>query len=194
MLEAKDHLNFEKIIRYYLLYLPPRGCKSILDIGCGITGTYRCMLKPRTEKYIGVDVRPSKLVDIVADIEDMHMFNNNEFEWGWCTDVIEHIDPDKKEKVVKEIMRVCKNCVFIYPLPSLHSNDKNVKINSFYDDPGHTEVKIDWNNIFGQNFHVLDKSTKTGRGIIILTSKLEGTWDDQKGKELPYIKNQVKKK
>lgn len=170
-MNINDHLNYEKVLRYFLLFLPPKGTKSILNVGCGINDVYGGMLKRRCREYVTVDIRKSVKVDYQLDCCDMKIFKDKRFEWGWCLDVIEHIPPDLKEEAVLEIMRVCQNCMFGYPLPSLHSDDPNVKIKSFYDDPGHTEVKIDWDKLFGETHNITDKTTKTGRVILIIKDK-----------------------
>jgi hypothetical protein len=69
-------------------------------------------------------------------------------------------------------MKLCQNCVFTYPTPDFEMKDKDGNvINSFYHDPGHSEVKIDWNKLFSETHNITDKSTKNGRAIIILRRK-----------------------
>lgn len=166
----ENHLNKESVIRYYLLFLPPKGTKSILDIGCGRSAPYSGMLKKRCERYKGLDIRSGSKVDIIADITDLSAIKET-FEWGWCAEVIEHIEPDKKEQAIKEILKVCQNCVFTYPSKDFVMKDKDDKIiNSFFHDAGHSEVLIDWNQ-FSENYNIVDKSTKNGRKIIILKRK-----------------------
>ena len=60
---------------------------------------------------------------------------------------------------VKEVMRICKNAIFTYPTP-LHP--------TFSDDIGHHEVIVDFYKL---GFDFIDKSTKTGRSIYIVTSE-----------------------
>jgi len=38
--EALAHKNVEKVIRYYLSFLPPRDVESILDVECGTNAPY----------------------------------------------------------------------------------------------------------------------------------------------------------
>jgi hypothetical protein len=158
------HKNVENVIRYYLLFLPPRGSDSILDIGCGISAPYRGVLQTRTKNYATVDLRPGPRVQYVMDVCNMKDFRDSEWHWGWCAETIEHVPPEMKEIATKEIMRVCRNCVFTYPTP-LHD--------TFLADPGHTEVMIDWKKEFGETHYITDKSTKTGRSIIIIEQKDE---------------------
>jgi hypothetical protein len=161
---VRDHKNVEQVIRYYLGFLPPRDCESILDIGSGTDAPYRSILKNRCKRYAALDIRPGPLVDYVADCTNMRdLFDDNEWQWGWCTETIEHVPPGQKENAVIEIMRVCENCIFTYPTPA-HP--------SFYLDPGHSVVKVDFRELFRDSHFVIDNSTKTGRAIITLKRRI----------------------
>lgn len=170
-LPIEEHKNVEKVIRYFLLFLPPRGSESILNIGCGRTDPYGGMLKTRCEQYGSLDIRPSPKVMFVYDLSDRTPFACNEWDWGWCSETIEHIPQNLQEQVVKEIMRVCRNCVFTYPKPEL---------TTFNDDPGHVEVIVDWEK-YNQTHEIINKSTKNGRGIYMLKSKEYKTPKDKIG-------------
>ena len=165
-----NHVNKESVIRYYLLFLPPKGSASILNIGCGRTDPYGGMLRTRTRNYKTLDIRNSAIVDYCLDISKETL--EEKFEWGTCFETIEHIPPEDKENAVLNIMMVCKNCVFTYPSKDFEMKDKDGNvINSFYHDPGHSEVKINWEELFGETHNIEDKSTKNGRCIIILKDK-----------------------
>jgi hypothetical protein len=159
------HKNIENVIRYYLLFLPPRGCKSILDIGAGRSMPYKGVLQYRTNKYASLDIRQNNKgsIDHVVDLTEGTTFKKGQWHWGWCSEVIEHIPTELKEIVVKEILRICKNVVFTFPTP-LHK--------SFHDDPGHVEVKLNPREI-AKSTHKLfyDKSTKSGRNIWIFAQR-----------------------
>ena len=45
MLDVSTHKNVENVIRYFLLYLPPRGEESILDVGGGCTDLTKVFYK-----------------------------------------------------------------------------------------------------------------------------------------------------
>lgn len=180
------HNNGEDVIRHYLWYVPPvyfgedgdykfnknyirtvhlteeTIAKSILDIGSGLSVPYRGNLRKRTKLYKSLDLRPGPKVDYVMDVTDMSEFEDGQWDWGWCTETIEHIPPGLKDHAAKEIMRVCKNCVFTYPTP---------KHSSFHADPGHTEVFINWKEKFAGTHNVVVKESTTGRVIVILKSK-----------------------
>lgn len=153
--------NVEKIIRFYLTLLPPKGCKSILDIGSGITTPYKGMLKNRCKKYISLDIRKSSRVDFQGDITKELDFKDKSWEWGWCVETLEHIEQKKQEQALIEMLRICENLVLCYPTPQ-HK--------SFIGDSGHHEVKINITN-FADKFYIEDKSTKTGRSIFIFKNK-----------------------
>jgi len=156
-MNVDGHKNVEKVIRYYLLFMPPKGCRSIIDIGSGITSPYKGLLKNLTGKYVSLDIREG--ADITADLTEKSNIPDKFFEWGWCSEVIEHVEKEKQYAFVNEVMRICENAVFTYPTP-LHP--------SFLLDEGHHEVVVDFG---GLGYNVIDKSTTTGRNIYILTDK-----------------------
>ena len=166
-MNVNEHKNVENVIRYFLLFLPPRGRKNIIDIGSGTTCPYRGVLSTRCGEYRALDIRgaPPK-VDFVMDLTEGSHFEDNHWEWGWCSEVIEHIEPDKKKIFVDEAIRICENIVFTFPTPKL----KEV----FYDDPGHTEVKIDFEKEYSHSHQITDKTTKNGRAIFIMNKKFNG--------------------
>lgn len=155
--EVKNHKNVEKVIRYYLLFMPPKGSKSILDIGAGVSAPYKSLLSNRCEKYTTLDIRDG--ADIVVDLAEGCMLKDKSYEWAWCTETLEHISPDKQTAFVKEVMRICENAVFTFPTPA-HP--------TFLADPGHQIVNVDFLEL---GYNILDKSTKTGRNILILFDK-----------------------
>ena len=169
-MNVNEHKNVENVIRYFLLFLPPRGRKNIIDIGSGTTCPYRGVLKGRLGiggEYRALDIRGAfPKVDYVMDLTEGTPFKSNEWEWGWCSEVIEHIDPDKKKIFVDEVIRICENIVFTFPTPKL----KEV----FYDDPGHTEVKIDFEKEYSHSHQITDKTTENGRAIIIMNKLVDG--------------------
>ena len=160
-MDVNKHKNVENVIRYYLGFLPPRDVKSILDIGGGLNATYKGVLKSRCIKYGNLDIRHSWKVDFVYDMTKGTPFKDNEWEWGWCSEVIEHMPKKQQQTFVAEALRICKNVVFTYPDPTHES---------FHDDPGHIEVEVNWDN-YKDRFFITDKSTKSGRHIIILSTE-----------------------
>lgn len=157
-MNVHKHKNVENVIRYFLLFLPPRGVKNIIDIGAGCTTPYKGILRTRCKKYTATDIRGSERINEVVDFSKKTKFKNKEFEWGWCSEVLEHIPPKQKEDFLKEVLRVCRNLVLTFPRPE-HP--------IFHDDPGHTEVKIDIIAEYGKKYDITDKTTKNGRSIYI---------------------------
>jgi len=165
---VKTHKNVENVIRYYITFIPPRGARNILDIGAGISMPYRGILSARTTIYKSLDIRQnpnlSKQIDYVLDLTEGTSFKKYEWHWGWCSEVLEHIPLKLKQKAFNEILRICRNVTFTFPTP-LHK--------TFFDDIGHTEVKIDPLKVSTHLFY--DKSTKSGRNIWIFTDPLVET-------------------
>lgn len=161
-----DHKNVESVIRYYLKFVPPKGTKSILDIGAGRSTPYRGNLRARCDRYVAFDLRSSPRIDVVGDARKMDMFKDREFEWGWATEILEHFDAENQKIALDEWLRVCKNLIITFPKPEFHSEDKGIKVGSFFDDPGHHEVVVDFSG-YKDRYVIEDESTKTGRAIYI---------------------------
>ena len=180
------HHNGEDVIRHYLWYVPPvffgddgdyryrrdyvrtihltedQKAKSILDIGSGLSLPYKGNLRKRTKRYASLDIRSGPKVEFVRDITDMRDFGDQEWDWGWCAETMEHVPPDLKERAATEIMRVCNHCVFTYPTP---------KHETFHADPGHTEVLLDWNELFKDTHNIVIKESSTGRVVVIIKKR-----------------------
>jgi SAM-dependent methyltransferase len=69
-------------------------------LGCG---------KVPIEGYINVDYYPFPGVDIVADITKKLPFEDNELDYVFTQDTLEHIPPEFKVSLMNEIWRVLKN-------------------------------------------------------------------------------------
>lgn len=164
--EIKEHRNKEKVIRYFMKFFPPKKSRSILDIGSGITTPYRGNLSALTERYVAFDIRASGRVDVVGDVRDMNQFEDGEFEWGWASEIIEHLEADDQRPALTEMLRVCENLVLTFPRESSEA---------FKGDPGHHPVSItdaEARTIAtssGRSFE--NHSTKTGRAIFIFRKK-----------------------
>lgn len=142
----------EGVIRYYLGFLPPKNIYSILDLGCGASAPYSGILRRRCSKLVCADIQESPKVDVILDVTKPLPFEDNEFDWVWATELIEHLPQDKQQFAVDEIKRVGRNATITFPLP---------RHPSFSKDPTHIEVKISY-----EDFKVTE--TKTGRVILIL--------------------------
>jgi len=107
---APGELCAEKFIKLF----KPIG--RVIDFGCG-TGRgalkikeYGCevQLIDFTENSRDLEARtlPFKRVDLTEKIDVFKA------EYGYCTDVMEHIEPKKVETVIKNIMEKCDQCFF----------------------------------------------------------------------------------
>lgn len=159
---VQHHKNEESVIRYYLKFLPPPNTKSVLDIGAGTRAPYKSILQGRCTQYWAVDIRPGNQVDQVVDMTQRTSFQDNQWEWGWCSEVLEHIPPPLKQAFLDEALRVCQHLVVTFPRP-WHP--------SFADDPGHSEVTLNMVQLYSHAWDIEDKSTKTGRAIFIFHKK-----------------------
>ena len=56
--------------------------------------------------------------------------------------------------------------MFTFPTPKLEE--------VFYDDPGHTEVKIDFEKEYSHSHQIIDKTTENGRAIFIMNKLFDG--------------------
>ena len=171
MIDVSSHKNVENVIRYFLIYLPPRGADSILDIGGGCNAPYRGVLQTRCKKYVNLDIRPGEKVDVVADIIDGTEFEDKQFDWSWCSETLEHIPQEYMKTFVDEVCRISKNVVWTFPLPGSFA---------FSDDPGHSEVIVDMQS-YEKDYKVFDKTTATGKGIWIFADKDRETEITRKG-------------
>ena len=172
MRDVSNHGNAEQVIRYYLLFLPPRGAETIIDIGSGCSAPYKGILQNRCKSYKALDIRKGPNVDYVCDLVEGTSFNDKKFHWGWCVETLEHIETENQAKAVQEMMRICKNVVITFPTPR--------GIN-FYGDPGHNIVD---ESIFRSldNMKIFDKSPKNrGKGIYILVDQQNPVQFTRKG-------------
>ena len=176
MRDVSHHDNAEQVIRYYLLFLPPKGADTILDIGSGCSAPYKGILQNRCKSYKSLDIRKGPNVDYVCDLVEGTKFPDNKFHWGWCVETLEHIETENQAKAVKEMTRICKNVVIAFPTP---------RNENFYGDIGHHVVDESIFRTFNDKkspIKVYDKSPKNrGKGIYILIDKQNPVQFTRKG-------------
>lgn len=165
-LPPQEHTNTEAVVAAYLDLLPPFDAfASVLDIGAGLSTPYADLLQQRSAHYVALDIRPGVHIDEVADIAGgvrCLPYAAKAFTWGWCTEVIEHIQPERQEAAVAEIARVCRNFVITYP---------STRSRHFRSDPGHNIVVVDWRGVEEYGFAMTDHSTQTGRVALVFTER-----------------------
>lgn len=160
-MDVSKHFNAEKVIRYYIEYIPPHGVKSILDIGSGKSAPYQGNLSKRCEIYKTLDIRTGEKVDFVCDLTQADQLPEEHFEWGWASEIIEHIPQDLQEIFFFNVMSLVDNCVFTFPTP---------KHPSFVEDPGHVEVILNFRKSaqkIGKIYHPF--YSQTGRRIVVIS-------------------------
>jgi SAM-dependent methyltransferase len=98
----------------------PQGDLLVLDIG-GRIQPYRRLLTGRTGAYIGIDLRPSPLVGLVARGQELP-FADNRFDLVLCTQMLQYTREPKA--VVNEAIRVLKpGGAFFLSVPSAYPID-----------------------------------------------------------------------
>jgi SAM-dependent methyltransferase len=95
--------NLSKLLRKTIQnHLVQGENRIILDLGCG-DKPYQPFFDGRTSFYVGVDINPNSLADVVACGEHLP-FKDGSFDACLCTQTYEHVaDP---EQVTREIDRV----------------------------------------------------------------------------------------
>lgn len=135
--------------RLYALYLNDfwvnrAGSKKVLDIapGAALGGWIR--------KHLGSDYTSCDLfmegVDVVADIQDLGVFQDQQFDLIICSHVLEHVPDD--QKALKELFRVLRTggeAVLMVPIVK--------KLTAVIEDPALTSVPERWKR-FGQDDHI----------------------------------------
>jgi len=131
----KQPLNREGVQNPRLLLIPKSiEHKKVLDIGSGVTRPYKIHLEQLGD-YTAVDIEGGE--DIVK-ADACHLpFNEKEFGFAWCSEVLEHVDGGAKQYLlIKEAKRVSDHGVIIFP--TKHNNNFNA-------DPGHNKIEVEYN-------------------------------------------------
>ncbi len=117
---------------------------AVLDIAPGKA------LSGWIKKKAGVHYTSSDLfmqdVDVKADIQDMHMFLDNQFDLIICSHVLEHVPDDRK--ALRELYRVLKpggQAILMVPVVK--------KLGQVIEEPSLTDIAERWRR-FGQDDHI----------------------------------------
>jgi glycosyltransferase involved in cell wall biosynthesis len=110
--------------------LIPQTCnpRKVLDLGSGITKPYEPILKMLGE-YVAVDNRGGDSI-VQADAHNLP-FEDEEFGFVWCSEVLEHVNDPKR--VVDEAKRVGKHGIILFSTPT----NPNFRL-----DPDHKVVEL----------------------------------------------------
>lgn len=90
--------------------LAPQGKKRVLHIGCGMYKPEKLHANFRNDQWqeVRVDIDPSVKPDIVADMLNMNMMKEGEYEAIWSSHNIEHLHFHEVPVAFKEFFRVLK--------------------------------------------------------------------------------------
>lgn len=131
---------------------------SVLDCGCGhspILNIYNI------DTYVGIDISTYQINQLnnknknkslkyyQGSIDDLSKFKDNEFDYVWCSDVLEHIEENRIDAVFSEISRVSK-----YSIISM--SVRKSKVLSIDKEQLHQTIKPFewWNNKITKQFKV----------------------------------------
>jgi len=110
----------EIFVELFLCKADPRVGSHVIDFGCG-TGRGAKKLNDAGMKVTMLDFARNCLDDSVQEsLSDTLTFKKHDLtlpspviaEYGYCTDVMEHIPPDSVNTVIENILRGAKNCFF----------------------------------------------------------------------------------
>jgi predicted SAM-dependent methyltransferase len=76
-----------------------------LHLGCG---------NKKLSGYKSVDIRPEVKPDVVADVRDLHMFDNNSVDEVYFCHGLEHIPEDEVHEALEEWQRILKPGSWLY--------------------------------------------------------------------------------
>jgi len=115
--------------------LIPSGSGLCLDLGCGLTTPYKNEIIRRGYEYVGVDIRKSRKITVLADARYLP-FRDKAFKLIWASELLEHIPTGEQYKVLEECSRLSELTIFTFP------REDTV---TFWLDPTHN--RIDWSAI-----------------------------------------------
>jgi len=122
--------HFLMVNEWYKKFKP----KSVLDLGCGV-GHYGYVFQEFFGcTYLGIDksewATKNSPYDINIEVSDITKFNNKTIHndtWDLilCIDILEHVDEDKLDNVLKSIYNKANSFIFSIPFegnPNLHAD------------------------------------------------------------------------
>ena len=127
--KIKEPKNLEGVQNWRIPFIPPTCVpRKVLDIGCGVTQTYKPFLE-HLGKYVGIDTKNAPNV-VHMDAHKLD-YGDGEFGFVWMSEVLEHVN--NPEQVLAEAKRVGKHGVCLFSTP----RNQYFKL-----DPDHKIVKL----------------------------------------------------
>lgn len=121
-----------------LRYLPivslikkDRNINSILDVGSGTLGITPYLKVPITGLDTNFNGPKSPFLKQIKGSAYNIPYDKNSYDSVICVDVLEHISPEKRSEVIKELLRVAKKKVFIVCPCDKDSEKEDQVINSY---------------------------------------------------------------
>lgn len=110
----RNYAPGERNIDGMLAELSPRVGASFVDFGCG-TGRPAQELAKRGYRVLALDFADNcldNMVDVPFLVADLTKLPSLSAQFGYCTDVMEHIDPDYVDDVLEGIARCVRGAVY----------------------------------------------------------------------------------
>lgn len=164
--ESIDELRQKNAFLYTAMgalnYLSPWG--KILDVGAGY-GSLRLLLN-EYHNYVPVDVYPNLPESIIVDGNGSLPFEDNSFDFVYCSNVMQHIHENVKAAYFKEFYRVLKSNgkLFLafqvddYKLPP-RFNDMRYAVTGNYFVPLLSSLRVQ-DMVFDAGLKLLSKTTR----------------------------------
>lgn len=119
----KEARYFKLIIQLVKIY--QNKDVSIVDLGCGNGKAMKDLIRLGYRNISGVDIsiyiikklKKENLNVYPGSLDNLKIFRNNQFEIGFCNDVLEHIDEKYLSQTLDEMSRICLKTIFLSICP-----------------------------------------------------------------------------
>jgi len=105
---------------------------SILDIGCGIKTFVKFL---RCKKLVGFDIYKDYLEegDILGDVKELDkLVSESSFDVVLCFDLIEHLTKEEGFKLIKDMLKVCREKIIIFTPTEWTDNKDGVENKQYW--------------------------------------------------------------
>jgi hypothetical protein len=123
---------------------------SILDVGSGSLGITPYLKMPVTGADISFDEPASDLLKPVKFDGHNLPFNDREFDFVVSVDMLEHVRPDQREHMIRELIRVTKRKLFLAAPLGKDSEEQDAGLDKIY------------KSIWGKSFQFLVEHVSNG--------------------------------